>query len=266
MVTAPRCLSSSSTAVISWPPMPRPRAASATTASTGRRSPRSSASGRSRRIRALDRARRLRPRPAPRNLRVPRRLRLSCRFGARSAGASAASRSSIAHSTSAERNPAPCEMMSTSCARSDGNRDRVRMGASLECEVYDAPDHLIVAETGGAAGAGESAGILRQIAVGIDVDDVGRAVRREAEVEATVVAQLHRGERGARHRRDALRRHRQAAARTEPASCRGIRGTTRPTSPRTTRCAAVPPASPRSRISCNGSRSMSPSRRPSIDT
>ena len=91
-----------------------------------------------------------------------------------------------------------------SCARSDGNRDRIRMGASLESEVDDAPDDFIVTETGGAAGAGKSAGGFRQIAVGVHVDDVGGAVGREANVQAAVVAQLHRRER-ARAPRDSRR-------------------------------------------------------------
>src|SRR4051794_33373471 len=111
--------------------------------------------------------------------------------------------SSIAHSISSERNPAPRERMSMSWARSDGKRDRVRMGASLECEVDDTPDHLIVAETGGASGAGESTGFFRQVAVGVHVDDEGRAVSGEADVEPAVIAQLHRRERGAGDGRDA---------------------------------------------------------------
>ena len=87
--------------------------------------------------------------------------------------------------------------------RSEGNRDRIRMGAPLEGEVDDAPDHFIVAETGGASGASESPGAFRQITVGVDVDDERRPVGRETDVEAAVVAQLHRGETGARHGADA---------------------------------------------------------------
>ena len=246
MVTAPRCPArprppSSAGRRCRAPGRPRrPRA------STGRRSPRSSASGRSRRIRARDRARRLRPRPAPRTGCCLRRLLLPLR---RSDQPERAPRRGARSRTRPPRSgiPAPCEMMSTSCARSDGKRDRVRMGASLECEVDDAPDHLIVTETGGAAGAGESAGTLRQIAVGIDVDDVGRAVRPEAEVEATVVAQLHRGERGPRHRRDACGDRRQARRARNRLRAAVFGGRLVPLRRRTTRCAAVRPASPRSR-------------------
>ena len=106
------------------------------------------------------------------------------------------------------------------------------MGAPLESEVDDAPDHLIVAETGGASGAGESAGVFRQIAVGVDVDDVRRAVGGQPDVEAAVVAQLHRGERG-RARPVAMRASTSSgsAGAAAPASCRGTRARSPPTSP-----------------------------------
>src|SRR6185369_3414445 len=93
--------------------------------------------------------------------------------------------------------------MSMSWARSDGKRDRVRMGTSLGCEVDDTPDHFIVAETGGASGAGESTGVFRQIAVGVHVDDERRAVGPEPHIQAAVVAQLHRREGRAGDLRDA---------------------------------------------------------------
>src|SRR5262245_5512041 len=93
--------------------------------------------------------------------------------------------------------------MSMSWARSGGNRDRILMGASLEGEVDNAPAQVYVSEAGGASGSGKSAGRFRQIAVGIDVDDVGGAVGGEANVQAPVVAQLHRSEPRPRDGRDA---------------------------------------------------------------
>jgi hypothetical protein len=76
------------------------------------------------------------------------------------------------------------------------------MGASSESEVHDAPDQFVVSESGGASGTGESAGGFRQITVRVHIDGVRRAVVRKANVQASVVAQLHRRERGPRDGRN----------------------------------------------------------------
>ena len=61
----------------------------------------------------------------------------------------------------------------------------------------DALDQIGVREPAERSRAAD-AGAVGEIAVGVDVDDVGRAVGGEPQIDARVVGELERGEGGAR--------------------------------------------------------------------
>ena len=129
----------------------------------------------------------LRRRPAPRN------------SGFVSDGAYAPSSSSIAQEISSGRKTSPSEMIAMSRSQSDGKRGSCpHWGVFAGRGSEDAPDQVIITETGGASGSGESAGGIRQIAVRIHVNHVRGPIRRHPQIQATVVAKLHGGECGAR--------------------------------------------------------------------
>ena len=228
--------------------MPRREQARPQGASPARRR-RGGASGRSAAARS-GRARR----PAPAARRRRRRRRPPCDGRRRRA---APRRAPIAVAVPA-LDDAPCRRRGTRLARArappgrsarqDGTvsrragacreRDRVGMGAPQEGKVDDAPDHLIIPEPGGPRGPREPRP-LRQIAVGVHVDDVGDPARPTAARRAA----RSRAAPSRRRRSPPPRRcgsaPRATGPRRGPAWCRGTRASSRPTCRRTRRCAGI---------------------------
>src|SRR5215831_13377636 len=101
----------------------------------------------------------------------------------------------MATTTSESLNVPLVRTRSAISSRSGGASLRMRIPVSLPGDVADPSDERRVLHPGGPRRARHSS-VRADVAVRIDVDDIGRAVLRDAEVDAAVIAQVERPERG----------------------------------------------------------------------